>query len=262
MYADALLLEMLSDTDIAFALQATGSQYGPRLEAAVRSIRQDPAILTGLLDDPRIYPALRADPQNLVRVSPYFLFSIILRQARRELHTRTFTAEWLSPRRRVPVFDAKRVAAVLDDEARLHYLADLLASFTARRGPQNPAPDGSNAARSRRHDDSDLDALRQLRARANEADAFTVDRRLGDVALFLAGVFPDSARGALELAKWEAESEARYRDAAKAPLARQCGLDQVLGRLAADVRPSRKALNFVADRFLYPLRTTWFPVGA
>ena len=262
MYADALLLEMLSDTDIAFALQAAGSPHGPRLEAAVRSIRQDPTILTGLLDDPSIYPALRVDPQNLVRVTPYFLFSIILRQARRELHARTFTAEWLSPRRRLPVFDAKRVAAVLEDEARLHYLADLLASFTARRGTDKPAMDGPGLARDRRHDDADLDALRHLRARATEVDAFTVDRRMGDVALFLAGVFPDSAGGALQLAAWEAESEARYRDAARAPLARQCGLDQVLGRLAADVRPSRKALNFVADRFLYPLHTNWFPVGA
>lgn len=259
MYADALLLEMLSDTDIAFALQATGTPHGPRLEATVRSVRLDPTILAALLDDHRIFPALNKDPQNLVRVSPYFVFSALLRQARRELRTRTFTAEWLSPRRRLPVFDAKRVVAVLDDEARLHYLADLLASFTARRGAVAASRDHQGGPWS---DDSDLDHLRQLRAHVGEVDAFTLDRRLGDVALFLAGVFPDSAQGALQLAGWEAESELRYRDAARAPLARTCGLDTVLERLAADVRPSRKALNFVADRFLYPLRTAWFQVGA
>ncbi len=261
MYADGLLSEMLSDHDIAFALQATGTKPGPRLAATVASIRQDPLILAALVDDHRIYATLVNDPQNLVRVTPYFLFSVILRQARWELRRRTFTAEWVSPRRRVPVFDAKQVAEVLDDESRLHYLAELLASFSAPR--LRGAVHAENAGRRRqRFDETNLAHLRTLRASATAADCFALDRRLGDVALFLAGVFPDNAHGAVELAGWEAESQARYRQAARAPLARQCGLHDVLDRLASELHPSRKALNFAADRFLFPLRADWFQVGA
>ncbi|HVB10454.1 MAG TPA: hypothetical protein VNM16_08845 [Bacillota bacterium] len=264
MYAEALLLEMLTDRDIEFALVATGSVPGPRLEGVVRSLREDPDLLAALLEDHRLGPATALDPQILLKVSPYFFFSVLLRRAHRELRARTFTAEWLGPRRRVPVFDAARVAATLDDPARVHYLAELLASFTASRHDGEPgrAPSARPQRRAVRVPDVNLEHLRRARQRAAAADHFALDRRLGDLALFLAGVFPDCARGALELDEWEAESENRYRRAAADPRARQCGLEEILAGLAGELHPARKALNFVADRFLQPLRCGWFSVGA
>ena len=252
MRADVLLLEMLGDGDLVFALRAAGVTPGPRLDATTASLRQDPGLLEALLDDPRLYGAVATDPHILLRVSAYFYFSVLLRRARRELRGRSFTAEWLAPRRRVPVFDAPRVAAVLEDRDLTHYLAELLASFVALRQP------GGAPARTPAFCELSLDALRRLREHASGADRFSLDRRLGDVALFLAGVFPDSARGAPELEAWEAESEQRYRQAARAPLASQCGLSETLAALASDLHPARKALNFMADRFLQPLRYNWF----
>lgn len=264
MYAEALLLEMLTDRDIEFALLASGSVSGPRLERAVRSLRQDPDLLLALLDDQRLGPATSQDPQILLKVSPYFFFSVLLRRARRELRTRTFTAEWLGPRRRVPVFDAQRIATVLDDHARVHYLAELLASFTASRQSCEPVgrPRSHPPRRQERFSDLNLEHLRRLRRQADASDHFALDRRLGDLALFLAGVFPDSAHGAPELDEWEWESENRYRRAAQDPRARQCGLEDILAGLAGELHSARKALNFVADRFLHPLRSEWFSVGA
>jgi hypothetical protein len=259
MLGETLLLEMLSDRDVAFALLATGVREDPRLDATVAAVRGDPEILEALLDDHRVFAAVTADPEILVKVTPFFHFSVLLRRARRELHERTYTAEWLAPRRRVPVFDARVVAAVLDDQGRLHYLADLLASFVSVR---QAAGQPRRGARGRAFGDLDLDALRRLREEADAADRFALDRRLGDVALFLAGIFPDSARGAVELAAWEAESMLHYRQAAREPLARQCGLQAVLDALAGELHPARKALNFVADRFLHPLRYNWFAANA
>ena len=260
MYADGLLLEMLTDADITYALRVTEAATGADLAGAVRALRNDPAVLAAMLEDQRLEPAVLQDPQILLKVSPYFFFSVLLRRARRELRQRTFTAEWLAPRKRLPVFDAPRIAASLEDTARIHYLADLLASFTSvARSPGNRVPPGPT---DRGFHELNLDDLRRLRQNAHAAQRFALDRRLGDVALFLAGVFPDSARGSVELDEWEGESQARYRSAARAPEARQCGLRETLDGLAADLHPARKALNFVADRFLQPLRCEWFALGA
>jgi len=261
MHAEALLLEMLADGDIGFGLQATGVPPGPRLEAAVGSLRHDPGLLEALLDDHRLFPAVAGDPHILLKVTPYFHFSVLLRRSRRELRERTFTAEWLGPRRRVPVFDARKVAAVLEDPARLHYLAELLASFVALRHPAG-LPEGARGPRGPRFCELRLEDLRRARDAAVAADRFALDRRLGDVALFLAGVFPDSAGNAPQLDAWELESQQSYRLAARGPLARQSGLEEILEALASDLHPARKALNFVADRFLQPLRYNWFLAGA
>lgn len=266
MYLDALQLEMLGDRDLTFALAATGSPAGPARDAAVRALRSAPEIVAALLDDARVYAAVADQAAVLVQVSPYFLFSVLLRQARRELRRRSFTAEWLGPRRRVPVFDAPAVADVLADEPRVQYLADLLASFTAayrRAADEPPAAGWPDAASPRgRFCELNLADLHDLLASAEGAVRFAVERRVADVALFLAGVFPDSARDAPEMGQWEQESQAHYRHAASSPDAQRCGLASVLASLAEELRPVRRALNFVTDRFLQPLRSEWFAVGA
>jgi hypothetical protein len=262
MYGDALLLEMVSDRDIVFALKAMGDVDESRVPAMVQSIRDEPRILDALLDDGRLFEAIRQGPDVLLHVSPYFYFSVLLRRARRELHERTFTAEWLGPRHRVPVFDAHQVAEALGDAQRLHYLADLLASFTHVRDPKAVRTRGAlpaAVAEPRRFNELNLSHLRELRGTVTAAaDRFALERRLGDAALMLAGVFPDSARGASEMDEWETETRQSYRQASREPLARTAGLEEILERLADDPRTARKALNFVADRFLQPLRDSWF----
>lgn len=252
------MLEMLTDRDIAYALASVGIPEGPRRQRTLQLARQDPQLLAALLDDSRLGRAVAGDPELLLKVGPYFFFSVLMRAARSELHTRTFTAEWLGPRQRVPVFDAPRVAAALQDPDVVHYLSELLASFTAVNRQRLP---GVRGRRRERCSELNLEQLRRLRDAAGSGDRFALDRRLGDVALYLAGVFPDSAHGSGELDEWESESENRYRWAAQDPRARQCGLQDTLTRLAEQLRPVRKALNFVADRYLYPLHCTWFMVG-
>lgn len=261
MYGDALLLEMVNDRDIAFALRATGARDETRLPDLVRAIRGDPGILNALVADPRLFEAVRQDPEVLVHVSPYFYFSILLRRSRDELARRTFTAEWLAPRHRVPVFDAHEVAEVLWDTDRVHYLAELLASFTRlHQGNERRPPTLPPGGHGRRPvSELNLSALReQRRTVTSSPDRFALERRLGDVALMLGGVFPDSAHGKPEMDDWENETRRSYRQAAREPVAHTAGLEGILEGLAEDARTVRKALNYVADRFLQPLRDTWF----
>ena len=95
-------------------------------------------------------------------------------------------------RQRIPVFDVIRLRELLADPARCFFLVELLASYThvssgvtwerTRRG-----------WRRRRFSELDPVGLAGLLDVVDPAERPGVYRRLGDLALFLTGVFPDHA---------------------------------------------------------------------
>jgi hypothetical protein len=261
-YLDASLLEMVSEEDVVFALAATGTPRDRARQIAPR-VRAAPEVVRALLEDERLYESLRAEPGLAPPLSPYFVFSVLLRQARRELERRSFLAEWLGPRYRVPLFEAPQVAQALRDPERVQYLAEVLASFARVEavGDEDPRPAGWPRLRGRFHE-LDLDRLEALRAEATPEERFLLDRRLAEVALFLAGILPDSARDAPEMDTWEAKSREHYRQAASSSPARRSGLAAILGAMAEELGRVRRALNYLSDRFLHPLARDWFVARA
>ena len=99
-----------------------------------------------------------------------------------------------------------------------------------------------------------------------------IHRRLGDLALFLTGVFPDHAGGGQlrlgagsesPLALLERLGKNAYRSAWQATGSQGKGTAQVLEDLASDgFGRARRILNFLTDRYLFPLRDHWFPTAA
>ncbi len=276
------LLEHLSDRDLDFVVGAVVAE--PRERPRVRELVRDKADFVELmLDDPRLYRRIVADQEILLKVSPYLLFTVLLRQVRREL-SRSWTLEWTGPRERVPVFDAPTVRAVLENPTHRRYLAEMLASFTRVHSATLHVRVGDRTVRLRV---SELDprSLERLVELVGETQRLALWRRLGDVTLFLTGIFPDHlgagtlgarlpgaddewgrAKGREErglaietLDALERQGQLYYRRAAEHPNAPLTGLDQVLGGLADEFRSARKALNFLADRFIHHLRFSWFP---
>jgi hypothetical protein len=245
------LAEHLSDRDIEFLAPGRAEE-----------LRRDPRLLAVALESPELYARLKAERDPLLRVSPFVLFGVLVRQAVRDLRQARFTVERSGLRGRVVVFDAPRVRAFLDEPGIVDYLAELLASFTRvysgswwRRTPAG--------WRRRRFSELDLRSLEALHAEAGEEERFWLDRRMGEVALFLVGVFPDAVRRPRLHGRTAEELEAfgaeHYERAAQHPLAERSGLAGLLGQLAARFTLARKALNFVTDHYLYPLRADWFP---
>jgi hypothetical protein len=245
------LLEYVSDRDLEY--MAPG-----RADA----VRADPRLLVRVLEDPALYSRLVGETDALLRVSPFVLFHVLMRQAVRELGQTAFTVERAGLRQRVAVFDASEVREFLDDADMVAYLSELLASFTR-------VTSGSTWQRTkrgwRRHRFSELDlrSLEAMEAEASDGDRFYLDRRMGEVALFLLGVFPDALQRPRLHGRTAEEVERigslRYRRAAGHPLAARAGVAPLLQTLGQRFRMARKALNFLTDRFLYPLRTEWFP---
>src|SRR5580693_1181359 len=247
----------------------------------------DGSAIEALLADPRVFEAVfgRASVTagQAVLVSPFLAFGVAVHRAVADLSDVDYLPE-RSGRQRVPLFDAPQLRDFLGSAARRLFLAELLASFTRNAAAYRPAPKGqpgtrqARQARARRISELDLVRMAGLLDTVPEAERAGVYRRLGDVALFLTGVFPDyaaahalgpvSAAQLLRAAQVPAQRRDQLADAPAIDLFEHLGAQWYraawgmaptrTGRLAvvADVaerfRQARRVLNHIADRCLFP----------
>lgn len=271
-----LYLEHLSDSDLAL-LSGVGESH--------HDVRRDPQQLEGLIDNPATFRTLFAVPDRdpLLRGSPFLLFAVLIHRVVRDLGQASFVEEWVGPRQRVPVFDTGSLRDFGADPLRRFFLAQLLASYTK-------VASGSTLVKTnrgwRRRRFSELDPVRliELAEMVPEADRPSVYRRLGDLSLFLTGIFPDYAgerlvaereRRQLERALGTADRERSKRQDSvwlleqlgrRAYRIAQHGADpraamtRVLAEVSENFASARRVLNFLTDRYLFPMRQ-WFGSG-
>ena len=294
----AYYLEHLTDDDLVFLCSAGHSGgRGGDYRSLVRGRRGG---IDGFLDNRDVFEALFSvdrDSRPLVGVSPFLAFAVAVQWAKRELSSTPYVQEWAGVGRRALVFDAARLAEFMSVPWRRLFLAELLASFTrvasgsvivaTRRGP-------------RRQRFSELDPVRLAGLLDVVADAERpgVLRRLGDLALFLTGVFPDyvarrgfgpvdrsrllrasdigpgqrpvigeAPRGPRTTGDGDAvglleELGRRWYRAAFRLLPGPVPANvAVIGEMPQHFNDGRRVLGLIADRFLFPHRESWFGTG-
>ena len=272
-----LYLEHLSDADLRMLAAAT------ELDDAAR---RDPGRIEAMIDSPAVFRRLFGTPGRdpLLQGSPFLLFAVLVHRAVRDLGQASFVEEWVGPRQRVPVFDVGGLRDFGADPMHRFFLAELLASYTH-------VASGSVLVQTRRgwrrRHFSELDPLRliELAELLPVAERASVYRRLGDLSLFLTGVFPDYAAERLVVARerrrleralaaadqsatehrdgiWLLESLGRraYRIAQQAA-DRRTAMAGVLAEVSQNFAVARRVLNFMTDRYLFPLRRQWFAAG-
>ena len=293
----AAYLEHLTDRDLALLTGET--LEGLRARELRGSLRSRRGGIEDLLVGPQVLEAVFGGDRSgplLVGVSPFLVFSVAVHQAVRELKSTTYVPDWARSGRATPVFDVARLREFASSPWAQFFLAELLASYTrvASGSVIVATPRGL-----RRHRFSELDPVRMasLLKVVTEAERPGILRRLGDLALFLTGVFPDylARRGFGPL------EEGRLLRAGAVPARTQPGsprglppvstgpegplalLDQ-LGRrwyrAAWDLLPTpapanvvvlrempdhfgdaRRILGLVTERFLFQSRARWFGMG-
>jgi hypothetical protein len=243
-----------------------------------------------LLGRPEVFDAIFGERALVsgrpLLVSPFLVFAVAVHRAGRDLASMRHVTERIGLRQRVPVFDAPQLAGFLDSHARRLFLAELLASFT-RNAAGRYRVHTDRGWRWRRFNELDPVRLAGLLQTAAAAERPGVYRRLGDTALFLAGVFPEytqdralspldatrlvrmagldidgdperlAATPPMELferlgAQWyhNAWRTARYRTRHLA----------VVADVAQQFHQARRVLNHITDRYLFPLAAS--PGGA
>lgn len=190
--------EHLTDADLRLLLSAS------RTSADVTDLRRHPERIPGLLDHPRVFEAVfGAVERSPALVSPFLTFSVAVSQAASDLASVTYVPERSGIRGRIPLFDAPVLRGFLDDPARRLFLAELLASFTRVASGRYRVRRGGNW-QTRRFSELDPVRMAGLLEAVPAAERPGVFRRLGDVALFLTGIFPGYAAatfGAVDAAR-------------------------------------------------------------
>jgi hypothetical protein len=297
----------LTDADLGLLASVTQDLREPDWPTAAAWLRGHPEHLPELIADQRVFQAVfgPGDPApHATLASPFLIFAVAVHRAAAELESMDHVPERSGPRGRVPLFDAADLRDFLGSPARRLFLAELLGSFTRAAGGQysasprgddptsTPRRGASSASRevvrgrprARRFSELDLARLAATLDTVPEADRPGVYRRLGDVALFLTGVFPDytvshalgpvSAAGLLRAAQVSPRQREQltaapaidlfeylgarwYRAAWSLAPARTARL-AVVAEVADRFRQARRVLNHIADRCLFPAGNPWF----
>lgn len=287
-------VDLLSDGD----LQALGrlSGHGPVDGDVVAWFRNQPGRIEAALDAPATADALlRADgdPGQVGvgdAITPLLVFAVVIHRGAGDIGDTAHVPERFGSGLVIPVFDGERLARFTASPANRLFLVELLGSYTrVMSGPQWERSRGR--WRRRRFSEMNPAQLAGVAAGLPVEDRAGAYRRLGDLALFLNGVFPDhSARQTLSPIELERilrsipdDRRARHTVVQRLLTDRVDGCGPVLAalgplwyRLAADLVPlpamsdqlahvaehfdqARRFLSFTTDRWLWPKRDRLFP---
>lgn len=143
-------------------------------------LHRRPWSLHDLLADPDIIRAIR-EPESIGdATSPFLLFAVLTRSAADELLDSTYVNDWIGPRSRLPVFDVEPLQEFVSAPGRVLFVARLLASMVDPPTAAIPI------------DGTDPWDLVDWLDTVEPADRVALLCRLGDLALFMAGVFADA----------------------------------------------------------------------
>lgn len=245
------------DLDFLASLVAEGA--APQA-AARRRLRQDPSFLAEALDRPDALARLGPDgADGAAAISPWLVFALLLRAAERELRDRGAIPEWTGAHLVVPVLDSAVARSALAHPGVRLELERLLTASTRAQAWRVTVYDHGRARHLRLHN-LEPESLEQVLPYAHGEVAGDLLRRMADAHLFLAGVFPShlvDGRGE-DLLSWERRGQGLYRTAAAHYEEEAPSWARDLEELAASFHAARRALNFVAERYLAKERPAWF----
>lgn len=260
----------LRNEDIRFLLGTFAPNVNPDEVAEL-----DEAWLEEVLESDTLANQILQAPYTLLGISPWLFFNVLLRKVRRDLAGETYTRERRA-RQQLVIFDTDKAIELLDQAPIRDYLAALLASFTRIASMTVRVNIGPGMWRRYRTNDLDVEGLIRYAEAVDEPLRFEPYKRIGDVCLFLAGMFPEylenqyryplsrqvrpGARGKVLQSRedYERFGRAFYEMAAEHERAQVGGLDEVLTTLSEAFLVAEKPLAFLSNRYLWQTRHQLF----
>lgn len=272
-----LFVERLTSHD----LEVLAALDEPALEVEdLRSrLRRDPGAIEEKLADPRLFDLIFESPETgmIPGLSPMLVFAVLVSRTMRDLSSASYVSEWVGAGERLPVFDVESLREFIDDVSRRFLISEFLSSFT-RVASGSVWVRTERGYRRRRYSELDPVGLAEMVESLPSGRRAAGYRRLGDVALFHTGVFPDhTARNPIS-----AMRQARLATLAGVDLDDLVGVDyfqflekvgsvcydraaneaalpsqlhESLEDMSANFTRARRFLNYLADRYLHHHQT-------
>ena len=218
-------LDRLTDKDLRFLVE-NFPQPAASYEDMARIFASLPTTLESALDAEYVYRRIVENRAELLDISPFLLFNVLLRRSIGGARTPT-------------------------ERAVINYLANLLSLFVRTERVYRPE------AGDRRSYEYFVDLAAEA-ARADERRRFLLHAHIGNYALYLTGLFCDwleyrhrYKRRPTDARYYADMGRAGYRDAASNRLAKVYELDDVFLRLALQFDHYRERLSVLAREYLF-----------
>ncbi len=254
----------LSDDELRGLARVSGRDP----EALADELTARPWAIHDLLAEPETVDAVLHPDSVFDTTSPFVLFAVLTRLAADELNGCGYVNDWVGPRSRLPVFDVEPLQEFAESPARVLFVARLLASMVAPTSDCIPVPT------------SDPWELLDWVDAVDAAARVALLRRMGDAALFLAGIQADaladasmpvdraekigrsldlSADEVLDLVDTDSPTTAidtleilgaRWYQAARQS---EPAMPPIVSDVAERISPARRFLTHLADRYLAPI---------
>ena len=273
-------LELLSPVDLSLLDDALGGDGSPN------RFHADPTTIEPALGSEAAFTYVFGDEEHVAALSPMLLFAVVVHRGATEVATSGHVTERVGGRMLVPVFVSGNLAVFSSDGWRRLFLIELLGSFTKVASGARYERHGGRL-RKRKFSEMDPASLAELLLNAPPVERPGIWRRLGDLALFTTGVFPDHAvrhqLAPLDLPRIIRSIPRRDRGQLAEHLEDLDKLDPLLRTLgprwyrlagehavipgagefflhvADEFDTARRFLAFVSDRYLFNRRTWLFP---
>lgn len=264
----------LTEKDLDFLVQTTSPGVIDKIRLK-EILREDEGFRNAFIEDEKVIRRVMDEEEIFLKISPTLFFEILLRKVSRDLKGASYTLEKMGTVK-VPIFDAKSVSDFLSRESLLHYLADMLSSFTKVQTYVVSVELKEGTWEEIRFSDFDLFSLMALAEVADEPYRLGLYKRIADLCLFILGMFPDYAerdyrypfsgqirpefRGKVRISpdQYEKEGKKFYKLAAEHQGAKETALSEVFWALHEDFEKARKPLNFISDHYLRQKRQKLF----
>lgn len=231
-----------------------------------RMIVEDNQLRVAMISDDKLFDQVMNDDEVFLKVSPALYFEILLRRVHSELQMSTHTIE-RTGRQTIPVFDTNEVLEFLKRRGIIEYLATMLASFTKIRSFLIPIRVRRGVLRRVRYNDMDVDSLIRFASAAEPSQRFGYYKRIGDVCLFVSGVFsggtyrdyrqlygealkpvPKSWRSSED---YERDGVRFYNLAYQHRTAQMLDMADVFRGVKENFSAARKSLTYMSNRFMH-----------
>jgi len=254
------------DRDLEFIVSVLVPEKQHRGEM-IKVLRGDAQILDGMLSDERLFDHLMNDTEQVLNISGRLFFTVLLNKARSDLKRHPFTFEQ-DNRFGVVVFDAAAVLELLDDRATRAYLATVLSSFVRIESRIAFVRIGNGTFRTMRVNDFDIESLIEFSRIVDDEQRVYLWKRIGEVCLFLIGVFSDYVEAQRQLpgAWYRATSKKElaecgiyyYRAASKEAKNLPGELEHALAQMSENFQLATKPLAYISRRYLGYIEHTVF----